>query len=163
MIINQFGNYLCQKIIEGADPIILSAIINQINEQLVFISLNVHGTRSIQTLIEKLACNINHDLKSEEVSDDVKFINHCNLTKVINALNSQIVDLTMNMHGNHVLQQFLMVFQYTNSDLTTKEYANSEMYTQFIFDACMTNIISIGKHKHGCCVMQRCLEKGTWI
>jgi len=26
----------------------------------------------------------------------------------------------------------------------------------------MANIIAIGKHKHGCCVMQRCLEKGTW-
>lgn len=22
--------------------------------------------------------------------------------------------------------------------------------------------MTIGKHKHGCCVMQRCLEKGTW-
>jgi hypothetical protein len=26
----------------------------------------------------------------------------------------------------------------------------------------MKNIILIGKHKHGCCVMQRCLEMGTW-
>ena len=25
----------------------------------------------------------------------------------------------------------------------------------------MQNCIKIGKHKHGCCVMQRCLEKGT--
>jgi hypothetical protein len=32
VIVNQFGNYLCQKIIEGADPIILSAIINSIND-----------------------------------------------------------------------------------------------------------------------------------
>jgi len=59
VIINQFGNYLCQKIIEGADPIILSAIINQVSDQLVFVSLNVHGTRAVQTLIEKLAYNIN--------------------------------------------------------------------------------------------------------
>ena len=33
--------------------------------------------------------------------------------------------------------------------------------SQFIFDACMRNCVEIGKHKHGCCVMQRCLEKGT--
>lgn len=35
-----------------------------------------------------------------------------------------------------------------------------ERYTQFIFDSCMKDCIEIGSHKHGCCVMQRCLEKG---
>lgn len=35
-----------------------------------------------------------------------------------------------------------------------------QKYTQFIFDSCMQNCIEIGSHKHGCCVMQRCLEKG---
>ena len=25
----------------------------------------------------------------------------------------------------------------------------------------MQNCVEIGMHKHGCCVMQRCLEKGT--
>lgn len=71
----------------------------------------------------------------------------------------------MNMHGNHVLQQFLMVFKASNQPTPASEnqdYALTEMYTQFIFDACINNIIAIGKHKHGCCVMQRCLEKGTW-
>lgn len=92
-------------------------------------------------------------------------LNHCNLVSVINALNSQIVDLTMNMHGNHVLQQFLMVFKIGRVSEETsddQDYSMAEMYTQFIFDACMQNVIAIGKHKHGCCVMQRCLEKGTW-
>ena len=37
----------------------------------------------------------------------------------------------------------------------------TSQYTQFIFDACMQNCVEIGMHKHGCCVMQRCLEKGT--
>ena len=34
------------------------------------------------------------------------------------------------------------------------------IYTQFIFDASMDYCDSIGTDKHGCCVMQRCLEKG---
>jgi hypothetical protein len=38
---------------------------------------------------------------------------------------------------------------------------STQQYTQFIFNACMQNCIEIGMHKHGCCVMQRCLEKGT--
>lgn len=33
-------------------------------------------------------------------------------------------------------------------------------YSQFIFDACIANCDTIGTDKHGCCVMQRCLEKG---
>lgn len=36
-------------------------------------------------------------------------------------------------------------------------------FTQFIFDACMNYCIEIGSHKHGCCVMQRCLEKGKEV
>jgi hypothetical protein len=79
------------------------------------------------------------------------------------SLSTSVVELTMDMHGNHVIQSFLMIFKASNrpadsdspgSDLTCQ-------YTQFIFDACMRNCIQIGKHKHGCCVMQRCLEKGT--
>ena len=31
--------------------------------------------------------------------------------KVINALNTEIVELTMDMHGNHVIQSFLMIFK----------------------------------------------------
>lgn len=54
-----------------------------------------------------------------------------------------------------------MVFRTEKTDRACKEVALAEMYTQFIFEACMKNIILIGKHKHGCCVMQRCLEMGT--
>lgn len=51
--------------------------------------------------------------------------------KVIAALNDQIVDLTMNMHGNHVLQQFLMVFKASNepTEQDSKECALTDMYT----------------------------------
>ena len=30
---------------------------------------------------------------------------------VITALNQEVVQLTMNMHGNHVIQAFLMIFK----------------------------------------------------
>lgn len=92
----------------------------------------------------------------------MKYVNHCNLTKVIHSLDQQIVELTLNMHGNHVLQQFLMVFNVKSEAESSIDTHTAELYTQFIFDACIKNIITIGKHKHGCCVMQRCLEKGTW-
>lgn len=69
----------------------------------------------------------------------------------------------MDMHGNHVVQSFLIIFKASDhpadSDLVGSDV--TAQYTQFIFDACMRNCVEIGKHKHGCCVMQRCLEKGT--
>lgn len=34
------------------------------------------------------------------------------------------------------------------------------IYTNFIFNSCMRSCDVIGSDKHGCCVMQRCLEKG---
>jgi len=55
---NQFGNYLCQKIIEVADESILQMIVTQILNDVVYISLDIHGTRAVQTLIEKLAITI---------------------------------------------------------------------------------------------------------
>lgn len=33
-------------------------------------------------------------------------------------------------------------------------------FTDFIYEACMQHTLEIGTHKQGCCVMQRCLEKG---
>lgn len=157
---NQFGNYLCQKIIEVADPQTINLIVNRIIGNIVEISLNLHGTRAIQTLVDRLALRIVEDHKNGVTNQG---INHCTLSQVIHALNQSVVELTMDMHGNHVIQSFLMIFKASNrpadQDLDGSEL--SSQYTQFIFDACMQNCIQIGKHKHGCCVMQRCLEKGT--
>jgi len=61
----------------------------------------------------------------------------------------------MDMHGNHVIQAFLMIFKASDcpSDFDFAGSESTHQYTQFIFDACMYNCVEIGKHKHGCCVM----------
>ena len=55
VMVNQFGNYLCQKVFEAADQSILAIIVSKLQADLVEISLNIHGTRALQTLIEKIA------------------------------------------------------------------------------------------------------------
>jgi len=55
---NQFGNYLCQKIIEVCEPRELSLILHSILPKATAISLSVHGTRAMKTLVEVLAFNI---------------------------------------------------------------------------------------------------------
>lgn len=61
-----------------------------------------------------------------------------------------------------MIQAFLCTFKASQNpeepDLDGSE--RFERFTQFIFEACVSFCIEIGSHKHGCCVMQRCLEKG---
>ena len=51
---NQFGNYLCQKLIEVSSKETLKLLIHAILPSIVNISMNLHGTRVIQTLVEAL-------------------------------------------------------------------------------------------------------------
>ena len=131
VMVNQFGNYLCQKIIEMADPETLNKIVMSTLGQIVDISLNIHGTRAIQTLIDRLAKYIHQDSSNS--------LNHYNLMQVIGALNTEIVELTMDMHGNHVIQAFLMIFKASESPSDADGLGSviTSQYTQFIFEACM--------------------------
>ncbi|MFS8159788.1 MAG: hypothetical protein ACMG6E_06180 [Candidatus Roizmanbacteria bacterium] len=61
-----------------------------------------------------------------------------------------------------MVQSFLCIFKSSQmpADADSEGSEFSSRFTQFIFDACMRYCVEIGSHKHGCCVMQRCLEKG---
>ena len=47
VMVNQFGNYLCQRVMEVADPSGLESLVNQISYDIVAVSLNIHGTMVI--------------------------------------------------------------------------------------------------------------------
>ena len=146
---NQFGNYLCQKIIEVASKRDLSLIVHSILPKATSISMSVHGTRAMQTLVEVLADKI-PGMETE-----------CNM--LVKELECNILNLSTHVNGNHVIQAFLTSFK-SSDQPQDSDMDGAEMrwaYTQFIFDACMNYCQEIGTHKHGCCVMQRCLEKGS--
>ena len=58
LMVDQFGNYLSQKIFEVANLEELELITDIIKPCLVDISMNVHGTRAVQTLVEVLSKNV---------------------------------------------------------------------------------------------------------
>lgn len=58
LMVDQFGNYLSQKIFEVASLDELAMLTEMIKPCLVEISMNVHGTRAIQTLIEVLSKDV---------------------------------------------------------------------------------------------------------
>jgi len=51
---NQFGNYLCQKLIEVCPVQSLKKLVHIILPSVVEVSMDLHGTRAIQTLVEVL-------------------------------------------------------------------------------------------------------------
>lgn len=57
--------------------------------------MNIHGTRAVQTLIDKVAGNV--------MTGAAGPLGHSTLMQVIGALNHEVVELTMDMHGNHVI------------------------------------------------------------
>ena len=51
---NQFGNYLCQKLVEVCSVSSLRNIVQAILPCIVEVSMDLHGTRVIQTLVETI-------------------------------------------------------------------------------------------------------------
>lgn len=68
---------------------------------------------------------------------------------VTNALTDRVVELIQDLNGNHVIQKCL-------NRLSPED-------AQFIFDTVGTNCIAVGTHRHGCCVLQRCIDHATGI
>lgn len=66
---------------------------------------------------------------------------------IIEALKDEVVHLIQDLNGNHVIQKCL-------NHLTPED-------AQFIFDAVGTHCVTVGTHRHGCCVLQRCIDHAS--
>ncbi|XP_024375670.1 uncharacterized protein [Physcomitrium patens] len=93
-----FGNYLVQKLLEVCDESQRMEILRVVTTdgELVKISLNMHGTRAVQKLIETL--------KSPD-----------QVTMVITALTEGVVELIKDLNGNHVVQRCLQKLSHEDS------------------------------------------------
>jgi hypothetical protein len=127
----------------------LRSMIHAILPHIFEISTSVHGTRAMQTLSEVISKHL------DTLGPEIEL-----LTEI---LDDKVVELSTHAHGNHVIQAILVSFRSSErpADPDTKGTETRSKVTQFIFDACMRKCKQIGTHKHGCCVMQRCLEKGA--
>ncbi|KAJ8479384.1 hypothetical protein OPV22_023111 [Ensete ventricosum] len=95
---------------------------------LVKISLNIHGTRAVQKLIDTL--------KTRQ-----------QIVLVISAIKPGFLDLIKDLNGSHVLQHCLESFAAEDN--------------KFIFDAATEHCVEIATHRHGCCVLQKCIAHST--
>ncbi|KAI8086686.1 armadillo-type protein [Halteromyces radiatus] len=88
LMTNSFGNYLCQKLLERCDNEQRDTIVEIVAPDIVNISLNMHGTRAVQKLIEFLST-------PEQIQ------------MITSALNPSVVPLIKDLNGNHVIQKCL--------------------------------------------------------
>ncbi|KAI7745433.1 hypothetical protein M8C21_015021 [Ambrosia artemisiifolia] len=131
LMINPFGNYLMQKLLEVCNEeqrMHILTIVTREPMELVQISLNTHGTRVVQKLIETL-----------KTKQQVKL--------VISAIEPGFLALIKDLNGNHVIQRCLQCLD--NED------------NKFIFEAAAKFCVEIATHQHGCCVLQRCINHST--
>lgn len=54
-VLDPFGNYLCQKLLEYSTDEQRNVICESVAQDLVNISLNMHGTRAVQKMIDFLS------------------------------------------------------------------------------------------------------------
>ncbi|CUM55388.1 uncharacterized protein AC631_03255 [Debaryomyces fabryi] len=125
LIIDPFGNYLVQKLIDYCDDSNLNLILEILQYNLFQISINQHGTRALQKIINSL----NNDYQ---------------LSLLISGLSPFIIELIKDLNGNHVIQKILNKYSPENC--------------QFIYDSIINDLFVVATHKHGCCVLQKCLN-----
>lgn len=160
-MVDPFGNYLFQKILERITPEERVTLVKSVSTRLVNASLNLHGTRSVQKIVEVCAIDEEENEEEEEEKkaaeeeaakqdDDSeksmkKKKKKDTAAKVLtDALKPAAARLCIDSHGNHAIQRILLKLPY--------------QYTQFIFDAVAASVEDVARHRHGCCVIQRCLD-----
>ncbi|KAI9919718.1 hypothetical protein PsorP6_017673 [Peronosclerospora sorghi] len=159
MMVDPFGNYLFQKLLDRVEEKKRLVIIRRVSSNLVAAALNLHGTRSVQKVVE--VCATSSDAIEEEYGEEdeeYSFVDKCKeqldglegrrTTKlpdlIVEALKDDAVRLCIDSNGNHVIQRAL-------------QFMKPE-YNQFVFDAVCKECTTVGTHRHGCCVLQRCLD-----
>lgn len=88
LMTDPFANYLAQRLLEYATDEQRDALIESIAGELVSISLNMHGTRAVQKMIDYLSTQRQ-------------------VQSLILALNLHVVTLIKDLNGNHVIQKCL--------------------------------------------------------
>ena len=156
LMIDPFGNYLIQKVLEKCSEQQRTEILSHVaaRDKLVCSSLNMHGTRAMQKLIETVSNQEQRDIVVKSLTEENKILQ---LIKDLNGEHSftlllKIISLSsiydaFLLIGNHVVQRCLQRLGPIDS--------------QFIYDVASSRCHEIATHRHGCCVIQRCIDYAT--
>ncbi|EDO17616.1 hypothetical protein Kpol_1061p41 [Vanderwaltozyma polyspora DSM 70294] len=161
---DQHGCRFLQKQLDVMGENAANAIFNETKEHTVELMTDSFGNYLIQKLLERVT--VEQRLEIAQISApyfvDIALNPHgtralqklveCVGTEeeaqlVVDSLQPSIVELSKDLNGNHVVQKCLQKLDPT--------------YFQFIFDAASQDCVDIATQRHGCCVLQRCLDHGN--
>jgi pumilio RNA-binding family len=125
---DQYGNFVIQKLFEVITD--KKAIADQLDGEVVGLSMDVHGCRVIQKALQLLPRDAQTKL-ADELKDK-------------SAGTDQVAECINNMHGNHVIQKCI--------EQMPPDSVN------FIIDSVKDNVEVMAKHMYGCRIIQRLLE-----
>ena len=133
-----FGNYVIQKILENIKPNYLIKFIELISKDFYNLAISIYGTRVVQKALEIVS--------KKTYTSDKEIYDQCfkNLNKYIT---ENIVSLSSNNNSSHIIIKYLNEIKYPQN-----EQLYTEVYNYFI---------PLCKNKHGCCVIQKCIELGN--
>lgn len=153
MMVDPFGNYLFQKLLERVEDKQRVVIIRRVSAHLVAAALNLHGTRSVQKVVEVCATCPTVVTPASDAPTEFEYHQEPAITRrpstrlpdlIVDALQDDAVRLCIDSNGNHVIQRALQFLAPEDN--------------QFVFDAVCQECTTVGTHRHGCCVLQRCLD-----
>ncbi|XVE60479.1 hypothetical protein DITRI_Ditri05aG0132200 [Diplodiscus trichospermus] len=127
LMMDPFGNYLVQKL--------LDVCTDEQRLQIVFMVTKEAGQ------LVRISLNTYGTRVVQKLIETLKSRQQISLIKA--ALKPGILDLIKDLNGNHVLQRCLQCLD--NED------------NKIIFDAAAKFCVDIATHRHGCCVLQRCI------
>ncbi|KZF20668.1 ARM repeat-containing protein [Xylona heveae TC161] len=161
---DQHGCRYLQKKLEERNPEYVHMIFRETSQHIVELMTDPFGNYLCQKLLEfandeertvlinnaapqmvRIALN-QHGTRA--LQKMIEFVSTSEQTQtIIYALRDRVVELIQDLNGNHVIQKCL-------NRLSAED-------AQFIFDAVGTNCVVVGTHRHGCCVLQRCIDHAS--
>lgn len=161
---DQHGCRYLQKKLEDRNPEQVHMIWLETNQHVIELMTDPFGNYLCQKLLEYcndeertvLIENASHDLVrialnqhgTRALQKMIEFISTPGqIQTIIGALRFRVVELIQDLNGNHVIQKCLNKL--------------SPVDAQFIFDAVGQHCVDVGTHRHGCCVLQRCIDHAS--
>ena len=163
---DQHGCRFLQKEVEKRDPHTIELVFLETKDHFVELMTDPFGNYLCQKLLEFTNQEQRTELINIAATDLVRIALNQHGTRalqkmieyidtpeqietIIRAFDGEVVTLIQDLNGNHVIQKCL-------NHLKPEE-------AQFIFDAVGQYCLIVGTHRHGCCVLQRCIDHATGV